>query len=256
MEEFINTLDAEKFRRTNGAWNSLMLNDPWSVGYVTTLIELKQFKTKEEWEEFYYEMGEYRNRRLNELPIPTIELLEDEQLIRTDRARVTQLSSELKNINTQNGRTRDQLARKGRILYDNVTSIIPDITLEECIECVRFRVICETWNGIIVRERNTIRTLKGIFPEYSFEKKDGDFDHQYAVDYEMKNDSEIICGLQIKPTSYTFNTPYLNRAKSANLRKNTEYSERFDKPVFDIISKSNGEIQNPQIIEQIKGLIK
>lgn len=171
MEEFINTLDAEKFRRTNGAWNSLMLNDPWSVGYVTTLIELKQFKTKEEWEEFYYEMGEYRNRRLNELPIPTIELLEDEQLIRTDRARVTQLSSELKNINTQNGRTRDQLARKGRILYDNVTSIIPDITLEECIECVRFRVICETWNGIIVRERNTIRTLQEIFPEYSFEKK-------------------------------------------------------------------------------------
>ena len=50
MEEFVNTIDLQKFASTNGAWNDLMLNDPWSVGYVTTLIELKQFKTKEEWE--------------------------------------------------------------------------------------------------------------------------------------------------------------------------------------------------------------
>jgi hypothetical protein len=233
-----------------------MLNDPWSVGYVTTLIELKQFRTKEEWEEFYYEMGEYRIQSLNNLPTSTVELLEDEQLVRTDRSKVNQLSPELKGINTQNGRTREQLARKGKILYDNVKSTIADITLEECIECVRFRVICETWNGIIVREKNTINTLKGIFPDYYFDKKDGDFDHQYAVDYEMKKDSEIICGIQIKPISYTFNTPYLNRAKSANFRKNAAYSERFGKQVFDIISKSNGEIQNPEIIEQIEGLIE
>lgn len=252
MEEFINTLNPEKFRRTNGMWNSLMLNDPWSVGYVSTLIELKQFKNKEEWEAFYYEMGDYRTKQLQKVPASTVAVLNDEQLILTNRQKVAELSLDLKNHNTQNGRTKAELAKKGKILYDNVITSIPGITLEECIECVRFRVICETWNGIIVRERNTIKTLQGIFTNYTFEKKDGDFDHHYAVDYDMKKDSEIICGIQIKPKSYTFSTPYLNKAKSANQIKNAEYTLKFGKPVFDVISKGNGEIQNPEVIDEIK----
>lgn len=254
MEEFVNTLDPEKFRRTNGMWNDLMLNDPWSVGYVSTLIELKQFRTKEEWEAFYYEMGDYRTKQLQRLPPSTIEILNDEQLIRTNRQKVDQLSVDLKNHNTQNGRTKPELAKKGKILYDNVNTNIPNITLEDCTECVRFRVICETWNGIIIRERNTINTLERMFPDHIFEKKDGDFDHHYAVDYEMKRASEIVCGIQIKPKSYTFSTPYLNKARVANQNKNAEYTQRFGKPVFDIISKGSGEIQNPEVIKKINAL--
>jgi len=240
MGEFVNTLDPEKFRRTNGMWNELMLNDPWSVGY--------------EWESFYYELGDYRTKQLQKLPTPTVEVLNNEQLIRTNRQQVDQLDYDLKNHNTQNGRTKAELVKKGKILYDNVKTSIPSITLEECIECVRFRVICETWNGIIVRERNTIMTLSGIFPNYTFEKKDGDFDHHYAVDYEMKKESEIICGIQIKPKSYTFSTPYLNKARIANQAKNAEYTRKLSKPVFDVISKGNGEIQNPEVIKEIKSL--
>ncbi|MGD0343128.1 MAG: MjaI family restriction endonuclease, partial [Bacteroidales bacterium] len=149
-----------------------------------------------------------------------------------------------------------QLAKKGKILFENVKSSIPDITIEECIECVRYRVICETWNGIIIRERNTINTLKGVFPDLIFVKKDGVFDHHYAVDYEIMKDSELICGIQIKPKSYTFSTPYLNKARSANQKKNAEYSEKFGKPVFDVISKGSGEVQNPGVLLNIKALIK
>ena len=49
-DEFKVGIDADLFRSTNDAWNKLMLNDPWSVGYVTSLIESKQWKSKEEWE--------------------------------------------------------------------------------------------------------------------------------------------------------------------------------------------------------------
>jgi len=254
MEEFINTVDPDKFRRTNYVWNSLMLNDPWSVGYVTTLIESRQFINKEEWEAFYYEMGEVRIAELQSLPPATIEDLNNELLIKTNRQQISQLEPDIININTLNGRTKADFEKKGRILFDNVVSIIPDITLEECVESVRYRVICETWNGIIIRERNTIKTLEREFPDHIFEKKDGDFDYHYAVDYEMKRASELVCGIQVKPKSYTFNTPYLNKARSANQTKNSEYTRRFGKPVFDIISKGSGEIQNPEVIEKIKAL--
>ena len=34
--------------------------------------------------------------------------------------------------------------------YNTVKNNGYGLTLDECIECVRFRVICETYNGIII----------------------------------------------------------------------------------------------------------
>ena len=64
MDEFVLSIDKEKFRSTNAEWNNLMLNAPWSVGYVSTLIELHSWHSKEEWERFYYESGEKRDSLL------------------------------------------------------------------------------------------------------------------------------------------------------------------------------------------------
>ena len=61
MDEFVLTIDKEKFRSTNAKWNELMLNDPWSVGYVSSLIETQNWQSKEEWEETYYASGHRRN---------------------------------------------------------------------------------------------------------------------------------------------------------------------------------------------------
>lgn len=58
-----------------------------------------------------------------------------------------------------------------------------NLTLDECIECVRFRIIRETWNGIVIRKRNTTATLKQNFPQFYFEKLDREMDYTYAVDY-------------------------------------------------------------------------
>jgi hypothetical protein len=162
---------------------------------------------------------------------------------------------DVKNLNTQYGRTREDLKRKAEVLYAAVRNNGHGLTLEECEECVRFRVICETWNGIILRENNTIGVLTARFPMLSFKKTSGEVDHTYAVDFEVSRAGSLICGIQIKPQSYTWNAPYIVKARTANKAKNAAYTKLKGVPVFDIISKTNGEIQSPQVLEKIKSLI-
>ena len=220
--EYILTIDAEKFRSTNAPWNNLMLNDPWSVGYVTTLIELVPFEKKEDWENFYYESGQKRELEIAKLSPDLQNTVNDESLIRVNRSAVNQLSWDLKNLNTQYGRTKERLQKKGLILFNEVKNNGLNLTLEDCIECVRFRVICETWNGVIVRERNTVQNLLNQFPNTEFRKVSGEMDHTFAVDYELYKNGVLTSAIQIKPQSYTWNAPYIQKARNANKHKNQE----------------------------------
>lgn len=252
MDEFTLKIDENKFRRTNGPWNDLCLNDPWSVGYVSTLIEVQTFLTKELWEKFYYDSGQEREQKINSLSEQERILLNEHTLKRTNPQKIDGLDWNLKNLNFQFGRTKEQLLQKGQILHDYVSQKGIDISVEECVECVRYRTICETWNGIIIRERNTVSKLKSILPTLEFIKTDGTFDHKYAVDYELSENGNIFCGIQIKPKTYTYNTPYIVKARNANIRKNQEYFALYNRPVFDVISQLSGEIINIEVINKIK----
>jgi len=249
--EYILTIDAEKFRSTNAPWNNLMLNDPWSVGYVTTLIELVPFEKKEDWENFYYESGQKRELEIAKLSPDLQNTVNDESLIRVNRSAVNQLSWDLKNLNTQYGRTKERLQKKGLILFNEVKNNGLNLTLEDCIECVRFRVICETWNGVIVRERNTVQNLLNQFPNTEFRKVSGEMDHTFAVDYELYKNGVLTSAIQIKPQSYTWNAPYIQKARNANKHKNQEYFKKFGVQVYDVISDSKGNIVNPDVLKNL-----
>lgn len=212
---------------------------------------MQSWQSKEEWEDFYYRSGEQRHALLGDKR----EILDDFSLIRTNKAAVNSLPWDVKNLNTQYGRTREDLNKKAEVLYAAVRNNGHGLTLEECEECVRFRVICETWNGIILRENNTIEVLTARFPTLSFEKTSGEIDHTYAVDFEVFRAGSLICGIQIKPQSYTWGAPYIAKARTANKAKNAAYTKLKGVPVFDIISKTNGEIQSPKVLEQINSLI-
>lgn len=158
-----------------------MLNDPWSVGYVTSLIETKKWSSKEEWEEFYYKSGEEREKNSVTCPI-----IEDFQLVRTNKNAIYNLSWDVKNLNYQYGRTKNDLVERAKVLYAYMQRLSSPITLEECVECVRYRTICETWNGVIIREENTVRNLQFLLgSNVAIKKTDGEIDHKYAVDYEV-----------------------------------------------------------------------
>lgn len=256
MDEFVLSIDKDKFRSTNAKWNELMLNDPWSVGYVSTLIEAANWKTKEEWEETYYASGKVRNDMINKMSSSlgySKEFFND-TTVPHDKSKYYGLSWDVKNINTQKGRTKEDLKEKGKILYDAVKDNGYDLTLDECIECVRFRVICETWNGIILRENNTIETLQRQFPELRFEKADGEMDHSYAVDFQVffKESNKLICAIQIKPKSYLGNVPYIRKARTANANKYAAYKKKYGTDVVTVISTNKGEIINTDVINKIR----
>ena len=146
------------------------------------------------------------------------------------------------------------MKEKGKILYDAVKDNGYDLTLDECIECVRFRVICETWNGIILRENNTIETLQRQFPKLRFEKADGEMDHSYAVDFQVfsKESNKLICAIQVKPKSYLGNAPYIRKARTANANKYAAYKEKYGTDVITVISTNKGEIINTDVINKIR----
>ena len=245
---FVNPVPNHLFRQTNAAWNDYRLNAPWSVGYVSTLIESTSFSNKEEWENYYYQSGENRTKILQNLSPVEQALLEDDLLIKNNPAFIrNKIPKKLKIINTQYGRTAVQLKRKGTILYEKVKSFIKDISPKDCVESVRFRVICETWNGIIIREHNAILFLQKQFPALFFKKTIGDFDHRFAVDYEVFNQQNcLLGGLQIKPVSYLKSNTYILKAKAANKKKNDLYFSQYGANVIDVIAHQNGKIENWQ----------
>lgn len=249
--EYTLTIDAAKFRSTNAPWNILMLNDPWSVGYVTTLIELVQFVQKEDWEKFYYESGQQREQLVATLDIEHQKIVNDESLIRINKNAISQLSWDLINLNKQYGRTKDRLFRKAQILFENVKSNGLGLTVDECFECVRYRVICETWNGVIVRERNTVQNLLKQFPNIEFKKVSGEMDHAFAVDYELYKNGVLTSAIQVKPQSYTWDAPYIQKARNANRHKNQEYLKKYGVQVYDVISDSEGNIINTDVLKNL-----
>lgn len=244
LDEFVLNMDNEKFRSTNGTWNSLMLNDPYSVGYVSQLIESNNWSSKEEWENFYYESGNLRNKLLGN----NYQILNDFTIPLKQKNTIYSMPWNLKNLNYHYGRTKEDLILKARFL----NQYFPNLSLNECFECVRFRIICETWNGIIIRETNTIQTLSKMFPNLSFRKTDGETDYRYAVDYEVyENNNKLKCGIQIKPKSYTYNTPYIQKARYMNQQKYNNYSQLKNVPVITIISKGNGELLNKESLSSL-----
>lgn len=259
MDEFILSIDKDKFRSTNAKWNELMLNDPWSVGYVSTLIEAANWKNKEEWEETYYASGKSRYAFLdqNAAQLGYSKEFFNDTTVPHNKSKYYALSWDVKNVNTQKGRTKEDLREKGRILYEAVKNNGYGLTLEECVECVRFRVICETWNGIILRENNTVATLERLLPNLRFEKAEGEMDHSYAVDFQVfsRSTNKLVCAIQVKPKTYMSNAPYIRKARAANANKYAAYQEKYGASVITVISTSKGEILNEEIIAKLKSFV-
>jgi len=255
MDEFLNPVPPALFRATNGPWNALRLNAPWSVGYVASLIESRPFAEKTGWRDFYYESGAERLRLLAALPEADRLLLTDFRLALTDPVRIRCLPAALKTLNFDFGRTRDELAEKARLLCQGMETSDTPLSLDQAVACVRFRVVGETWNGVVLRERATVATLQRLMPGLRFEKTPGDFDHRYAVDYQLFREGTLLGGIQIKPASYAAsNAPYLVTARRANRAKNEAYQRDFGAPVFDVLASTNGELLNPAVLDRLRAL--
>lgn len=80
-------------------------------------------------------------------------------------------------------------------------------------------------------------------------------DHTYAVDFQVYKNDELVCAIQIKPKSYLQNAPYIVKARQANSNKYAAYKAKFGVSVLTVISTSKGEIQNKEVLTQIRAQI-
>lgn len=256
MDTFKNKLSNEKFNSTNYLWNSLGLNKAWSVGYITTLIKQKNFKNKEEWYSYYFESGEQRLTEISKLNDLDANLLRQYN------------PSNNKNLNKLNynfGRTKLEIASKGSCLYSEIvkTGNPYNLTEMDCQYIAYYRVICETWNGILCRELNTKQNIINTFAKNGYEiliiDTTGKFDYKYGIDFELYFNGHIICGLQIKPNSYKGNTKYIKEVKKINEVKNNKYKNMFNRNVYYIFSDEYGNIENKKVfsllLEELKSYV-
>lgn len=248
MDLFTNMLPPIEFKKTNKYWNDLRLNTSWSVGRVTHLIQQRHFNSKEEWESFYYQTGYERLDKIQQLDSET-----KDKLLRLQPN--YRLNEEYRSLNTECGRTPEALKYKGQLLYEAMIKDGETITLAICQEAVRYRVICETWNGVVIRERQTIDYLSAWLKQrtqlpFEFKKTDSECDYRYEVDYELFINGQLVLGIQIKPATYQGNANYLAEAKRINYFKNKKYTETFHVPVLYVYSKYHGKVENLDEVER------
>ena len=225
------------------------------MGYVSYLIEGLSDTDEASWVSYYYNSGVKRRNILSNLSANTQDIMNNRLLPYLDRAKFDDITDDLKAVNYNYGRTEEDLSYKGEILYHHCKKSNINITIDQVQECVSYRVLGETWNGIILREKNTVDSLSKIFPTLEFEKTQAAFDHQYAVDYNVYLGTRLVCGIQIKPKSYLSNKSYILKAKRANTKKNKKYSTEFGVPTIDIVSSQKGEIYNLSKLKLIKELV-
>lgn len=251
MEIFKNIVNQQKFKSTNYIWNRLRLNNPWSIGYVSNLIESKTFNSKEEWKEFYYQSGEERLKLIENI------CSKEHKRALLDFTKSAQLPKEIKDLNLSFGRTEKELDERGQYMYEQIVEEGNPlkITLAECIYMVKYRVMAETWNGIIAREHNTVKAMEAQFPEITFRKSEGERDYSYGIDYELFENESLLCAVQIKPMSYQKGiSREIIKAKKANEAKNLKYQEDYKADVLYVYSNSKGVINNQDVLEKIRAM--
>ena len=253
MDIFQNQIAKDKFSSTNHLWNELGLNKAWSVGYLTTIIKQKKFKNKEEWYSYYFQSGDNRLAEISKLNE------NDKKLIKGNNPSKNKF---LNKLNFNYGRTKMEIALKGMELYKAIVEQGNpyQLTENDCKYIAYYRVVCETWNGVMGREFATknkiVETLLNAGYDVSIIDTNGKFDYEYGIDFELYYDGSIVCGLQIKPESYKGDSEYLNKAKEINEVKNNKYKAKFNRNVYYVYSNEKGNISNKEVLTQMLNELK
>lgn len=124
------------------------------------------------------------------------------------------------------------------------------VDLETATEYVYYRVIGQTWNGML-NEIVCIKHLKNHFTNLDFIKTSYHIDQDYCTDWEAFSNNKLLFGVQIKPISYKLmNLPYQIKAKDIDKNKVFRYKEIFNVAHF-FVYYSNDNFFDDGVINQI-----
>lgn len=153
--------------------------------------------------------------------------------------------------------TQKNLEELGERLYMRIrTIVIPEwseafsqLTLQDCIDYIFNLTINRTFDGFL-REKSVVEdNLAKKLAEVRFEASDSELDHAGDIDY-LGWVGKQAFGIQIKPVTAKSN--FGNYSVSERMKLSfDDFTRRFGGKVF-IIFSLDGEISNPEVIDQIK----
>ena len=227
---------SKEFKNTNKPWGDLHLNSYKNVGAVMALAKESNAKTFEEWESYYFQSGEKRNAELSAAP-----------------ENYPQQSEELNQLNYNHGRTVAELEQIAQTLANRC-----NISIQNAFNYVYIRVLDETWKGYEteLNAEKEIQLICDKLPGLTISHTDLIKDNQYAVDFELYNNSSLLLGIQIKPTTYrdSFN-PGVIRDKKTNEKKNQEYKNEFGADVLYLYTDWGKIVNMNELLETLKVLL-
>ena len=118
---------------------------------------------------------------------------------------------------------------------------------------VRFRVLGQTWNGMMTE----LRIIDELQDELNldFRKTPYEIDEQYFTDWEAYQ-GKLLFGIQIKPISYKMmSTPYQLKAKENHNKQRDEYKARFKVPHIIIYYKDGKIYDKERVLDQINTIL-
>ena len=217
----------KKEKVLNYTCQTYQLSRPNKVGAVMALIRECQPRSYEEWQRWYFENA-YTN---------------------------------CKNPANNTRITREDLTGLGIRLYEKITEVVmpewlqvfQNLTQQDCIDYIYNLTINRTYDGYI-REKSVINDgLAKQFPNFTFEETPPLLDHAGDVDYMIRINKYAI-GIQIKPI--TANANFASYSLPERLKNSFKsFEEEFGGKVL-IVFSNDGEIANPDVIQQLDAEIK
>lgn len=230
-------------RNTERIWDVSHIRTTWSVGSFSYLID--QFKSNDltSFINAYYKSGEDRLQEISKLPENFQKYLLDYKLYITKPFVARSIPKNISYLNTRYGRTKEELKTKALDLKLLCEGKNLQLSSDECFDLVCYRLFNQTWDGLILREKNTIENLEKKYPNIRFKKTSHNIDEVYSIDFEMFDQSDKLVGaLQIKPVSYMHAGNSIAKDKKLHEKGNKKYFKMFNVPIFYIFSEKNGNI--------------
>lgn len=160
----------------------------------------------------------------------------------------------------KNAYPRSHLEQLGRKLYVKVTEVcqaeIETITERDCIQYMVNMVINRTYDGYQSEIQTVYGQLRGALG-VDIQPAPDEWDRLYNVDFYIAVEEHYI-GLQIKPAGYA-NLPQIYKEMEFQRTSHHKFTRKYGGKVFYVISVKQGRnkvIQNPEVIEEIRGEMK
>ena len=243
MDLFINYLPKNIYKFLNSIWTDMHYGSPHIIGLLFSMVEETAYPSWKKWEEHYYLSGNQRIELLQRLS-------EDfkERALNPGRFSKKEISWPIYEVNYFHGRTKNEVFNIAKSLHNNSHRSFPDldISFSETLEFVRFKIIGEPWNQLLIRYTRTVSELRNMVPQIQIKRAKIEFVKNYGFQGLITKNDKPRAGIQVKSAGWLKQFNLLRNQIRNSEEKVNAYKEEFGTEVFTFFSRLDGFIVNSE----------